>query len=41
MALFDTLNDETNSSQISGGIDGVELVVEMGRSFPYYFGTGP
>jgi hypothetical protein len=41
LALFDTINDETNSSQISGGIDGVGLVVKMGRSFPSYFGTGP
>jgi hypothetical protein len=41
LALFDTLNDETNSSQIGGGIDGVGLVVEMGRSLPWYFGTGP
>jgi hypothetical protein len=40
LALFDTLHDETNSSQIGGGIDGVGLVVEMGRSFPWYFGTG-
>jgi hypothetical protein len=41
LALFDTLNDETNSSQIGGGFDGVGLVVEMGRSLPWYFGTGP
>jgi hypothetical protein len=41
LALFDTLNDETNSSQIGGGFDGVGLVVEMGRSLPWYFGTVP
>jgi hypothetical protein len=40
LALFDTLTDETNSSQIGGGIDG-GLVIEMGHSFPWYFGTGP
>jgi hypothetical protein len=28
-------------THIGGGFDGVGLVVEMGRSLPWYFGTGP
>jgi hypothetical protein len=38
---FDTLNDETNCSQISGALDGVGCVFQMGRSAPCFFGIGP
>jgi hypothetical protein len=41
LKLFDTLNDETNWSQISGALDGVGCVFQMGRSAPYFFGIGP
>jgi hypothetical protein len=41
LKLFDTLNDETNWSQISGALDGVGCVFQMGRSAPCFFGIGP
>jgi hypothetical protein len=38
--LFDTLNDETNWSQISGALDGVGCVFQTGRSAPCFFELG-
>jgi hypothetical protein len=36
LKLFDTVNDETNWSQISGALDGVGSVFQMGRSAPCF-----
>jgi hypothetical protein len=40
LKLFDTLNDETNWSQISGALDGVGCVFQMGCSAPYFLELG-
>jgi hypothetical protein len=40
LALFDTLNDETNWSQISGALDGVDVWSKWAAPLPVFLVLG-